>query len=315
MNSLTKLFVALGVWCVSLGAISAPKVVVTIAPVHSLVAAVMQNVADPELLFPAARTPHGVGLKPSQVRTLVEADLAILVDPQFERSVIKAVQRNQGDGRATGVITLSEVQGIHLLSGRNIALDIKRVTDNHTHGHHDHPAEGELDPHLWLSTENASAIVSAVATHLMRLDPSNAATYQSNAQSLQDELNSMRSTISSLLQDLQGNWLFFHDAYQYFEQEFNLTPMATVTVDPERQVSGKRLRNLAHLVETGELSCIYIEPQLRSNLVDRLVEETEIRVLTIDPLGSGLKPGPRLWFELMNNLADRLAACNESKRA
>ena len=308
VKSRLKLVVALVVWCFSQAVPGAPGVVVTIAPVHSLISAVMQGVGSPELLFPATRTPHGAGLKPSQVRTLAEADLVVLVDSEFERSVMKVVKRNREGDEKNRVLTLSKISGIELLTGRNISLDTQHTDVNHAH---DHPEEGELDPHLWLSIKNAEAIVSVVAGHLSSLDPSNAVTYLANARSLQSEFSVMRNTISARLHGLRSDWLFFHDAYQYFETEFKLAPVATVTVDPERQVSGKRLRQLMHLVETGELNCIYIEPQLRSNLVDRLVDQTDIKVLSVDPLGSELEPGPRLWFELMDNLAQQLAACDK----
>ncbi|HRE33122.1 MAG TPA: zinc ABC transporter substrate-binding protein, partial [Candidatus Berkiella sp.] len=48
--------------------------------------------------------------------------------------------------------------------------------DPHEHNH-DH---GDFDPHLWLSTHNAQAIVTTTAKHLAQVDPQHAQQYQAN---------------------------------------------------------------------------------------------------------------------------------------
>ena len=46
-------------------AVAAPKVVVSVAPVHSLVARVMQGAGTPHLLLPPGASPHDHALRPS----------------------------------------------------------------------------------------------------------------------------------------------------------------------------------------------------------------------------------------------------------
>nr|WP_245680794.1 zinc ABC transporter substrate-binding protein [Veronia pacifica] len=54
---------------------SAPKVAVDIAPVHSLVAQVMEGVGQPDLLIRPEASPHDYSLKPSEARALSQADI------------------------------------------------------------------------------------------------------------------------------------------------------------------------------------------------------------------------------------------------
>ena len=56
-----------------------PKVVADIAPVHSLVAQVMEGVASPDLLVEPGASPHGYSLRPSQARALQQSDLVFWV--------------------------------------------------------------------------------------------------------------------------------------------------------------------------------------------------------------------------------------------
>ena len=47
-----------------------PRVVASIKPVHSLVAAVMEGVGTPDLIVGGSASPHAYALKPSQAQAL-----------------------------------------------------------------------------------------------------------------------------------------------------------------------------------------------------------------------------------------------------
>jgi zinc transport system substrate-binding protein len=58
-----------------------PSVITDIAPVHSLVARVMDGVGAPDLLIPPDASPHGYAMRPSEARALSAADLVVWVGP------------------------------------------------------------------------------------------------------------------------------------------------------------------------------------------------------------------------------------------
>ena len=78
MGLLTILLTTL-LFALSGNAQGAPKVVATLKPVHSLLAGLMQGVAEPQLLLGDSQSPHSTSLKPSQIRMLNEADLIVWV--------------------------------------------------------------------------------------------------------------------------------------------------------------------------------------------------------------------------------------------
>ena len=82
-RSLVPAFVA-GLNLIASPVQAAPKVVATIAPVHSLVSGVMAGVAAPDLLLPGGASPHSYALKPSDARMLATADLIVAVGPTLE---------------------------------------------------------------------------------------------------------------------------------------------------------------------------------------------------------------------------------------
>ena len=92
------------------------KVVVTIKPVHALVAGVLAGIAEPLLLVDGQASPHTFTLKPSAARAAHDAHVLVRVSPAVEpfserlaRSVSSAVK----------VVTLAEAPGLVLLARRS----------------------------------------------------------------------------------------------------------------------------------------------------------------------------------------------------
>ena len=75
---MSREFLAVSVTSALLGSTAladAPNVAVDIAPVHSLVARVMEGVGAPSLIVQPGASPHEYSLRPSEAAALQEADL------------------------------------------------------------------------------------------------------------------------------------------------------------------------------------------------------------------------------------------------
>ena len=113
------------------------RVVTSIKPVHSLVAAVMQGVGTPDLIVEGAGSPHTYALKPSQAKQLQEADLVFWMSHDLEAFLEKSI-----DGIATKAVSvpLMESRGLMTLGFREGgAFD--------DHGHDEHDDHDEHDKH------------------------------------------------------------------------------------------------------------------------------------------------------------------------
>jgi zinc transport system substrate-binding protein len=124
-----------------------PSVAVDIAPVHSLVARVMQGVGEPDLVVPPGASPHEYSLRPSEAAALQDADLVFWVGEGLTPWMAGAVA-TLADG--ADVTTLLEVEGVTLLDFREGALFEAHAHDHgeqdHDHDHEEH-AEGEEHDH------------------------------------------------------------------------------------------------------------------------------------------------------------------------
>ena len=107
------------------------RVVATIKPIHSLVAAVMQGAGAPRLLIGGGASPHTYSLKPSDARALQNADVIFWVGKDLETFLEKPLTALPKTAR---VVELAAAPGMTLLHSR-------------TNGFRDEPlhAEGARD--------------------------------------------------------------------------------------------------------------------------------------------------------------------------
>ena len=66
-----------------------PRVAVSIKPIHSLIAAVMDGVAEPYLIVAGAASPHAYALRPSDAKALSRAGVVFWGGPGMERFLEK----------------------------------------------------------------------------------------------------------------------------------------------------------------------------------------------------------------------------------
>lgn len=291
------------VLCWSLPLSAAPRVVVSIGPVHSLVAGVMEGVGEPQLLIPAGASPHAYALKPSDARALSEAELVVWVGEGLETVLEKPLHSLAGKAQQ---LELLQVEGMYRLPSRKGGVWHE---EQQAHAGHAHEYDA-VDTHLWLAPENAQRIVAAVADALSAMDAANGPRYQRNAAALQQRIDELAVNLAQRLEPLQGQpYIVFHDAYRYFEQAFGLQAAGAIAVSPEQRPGARRLIEIRQAIRDRGARCVFSEPQFRPDIVEVVLEDTGARHGVLDPLGAELPAGKEQWFSLMQGLADSLASC------
>ncbi len=327
---LTRLGSALVLFFAMTAAVAAPKVAVSVLPVHSLVWALMQGVGPPQLLMQGGQSPHDSSLKPSQLRAIDDADLIVWIGPSFEHAMAKPIAAKKGEAR---VMTLLDNENMRRLKTRpsgiwNQPAGGAYVTHTDSHDSHEHGAaqnsatknHAPADPHLWLSIHNADAIARQVARQLQRIDPANHARYEHNLQALIVDLADFKAASVNRFQRIAQRYahgkngapyVVFHDAYQYFEHEFGVRPAAALTAAAEHKPGARRVSAIKKLIQTGPIDCVFSEPQFSPALVEVLLGDSAAAAAVLDPLGASLRPGPAAWFQLMDGILTPLIACLE----
>ncbi len=277
---------------------SAPQVVVSIKPLHSLVAGVMEGVATPQLLVKGGGSPHGYTLRPSEAKMLSRADLVVWVGPELESFLAKPLTTLGKQARSLELVKV--LQG-DLLNKRHSG-SWEAPTHHHAGAHH-----GTTDLHLWLNPRLAKKIVAHTATVLAELDPAHRQQYRANKDKVIARLEALDQKLKAQLAPYKGvPYIVFHAAYQYFESAYGLNAVGSITIDPDRKPGAKRIKQIRDKIIALNARCVFSEPQFQSRLVATVIQGTGAKTGTLDPLGADLPAGPDAYFELLTRLGNHL---------
>ncbi|WP_195819983.1 zinc ABC transporter substrate-binding protein [Roseobacter sp. MH60115] len=345
-----------------------PQVAVDIAPVHSLVARVMDGVGTPDLIVQQGASPHEYSLRPSEAKALQDADLVFWIGADLTPWLTETIETLASDAAVTALL---EADGTIELEFRESALfeahdhgdhgahgdedhaehgddhkdhedHAEKAHDDHDHeeaghedhghddhgheeaghdehGHEDHEDEhagheghghGAHDPHAWLSPQNAMTWLNVIAGQLSAADPENAGAYFANAAAGRAEIETLIGEVKATLDPVRaGQFIVFHDAYQYFEEDFDFPASGAISIGDASDPSPARIAEIqARIAEQG-IDCVLAEPQFNPGLVATVLDGTEAKTGILDPLGSSLEPGSALYPQLIRNLSAALAGC------
>lgn len=276
------------------------KVAASIKPIHSLVASVMQGVGTPALIVDGSNSPHTYNLKPSDATVLQQAQVIFWVGHELEAFLEKPIEAL---GKNATTVSLLDAKGISTLPLRedeNFAAH-----EDESEHHHD-----SADAHIWLDPENAKTILNVISQTLSVADPTNTATYVANAQKAATEIDTLSAEIKTILAPAQGqSFVVFHDAYQYFEQRFDIAARGAISIHPENTPGAATVSKLKKQIADGKIKCIFSEPQFDNKLTNLLLEGSNAKAAVLDPIGADLDAGAALYPKLMRNLATALRSC------
>ena len=287
----------------------APQVVVSIKPLYSLVAGLMEGVGQPQLLINGGGSPHGYSLRPSEAVALADAQLIVWVGPGLEGFLEKALATLSP---AAVQLELSQRLQPYLLPARSGGTWEKHEHHDegeHAEQHHDH-AEADLDhfdPHIWLSPAMAEKIVALCKDALIAVDPAHQDNYRANAARVIERLRTLDRELRQQLAPVKDTpYIVFHAAYQYFEATYGLNAVGSVTISPDHKPGVKRILAIRDKIKSLHARCVFSEPQFQSNLVKTIIEGTDTRTGVLDPLGADLPANQDTYFVLLHRLADNL---------
>lgn len=305
-----------------------PRVAADIAPVHSLVARVMEGVGAPDLIVQPGGSPHEYALRPSEASALQEADVVFWIGSRLSPWLGEAVGTLAADA---AVVELLKADGTITLDSRRTALFEKHVHGEEGHeehageaGHDDHGDDAEhaghddhadhddatKDPHAWLSTQNAATWLNVIAGQLSAIDPENAGTYFANAASGRAELAALDTEVKAMLEPVRGaQFVVFHDAYQYFEADFDFPAAGAISLSDATDPSPARIGEIRARIANEGIDCVLAEPQFNAGLIATVMDGTQAKTGVMDPLGSDLETGPALYPQMIRNLAVTLTGC------
>lgn len=250
-----------------------PRVAATIFPLYDIVKEIVGDVATVDLILPPGASPHTFEPTPQIVRRTQEA------------RVIFAIGYGLDDWSLDLANDPSLVQTVEY----GIALRSPKEKDH-----------GPIDPHYWLTAQNAMRISETVRDRLLTEFPEQEDQLNQNFEVYLKKLEELDTTIKNKLAPLQNKTLItFHDAWYYFADAYDLTIAATFEPTVGREPTAQYLAELSKLIEQTHVRVLYAEPQFSPIGMEALISNKNIRIVTIDPEGGGA--GSTSYISLMRS--------------
>ena len=172
---------------------------------------------------------------------------------------------------------------------------------DHEHEHEDHHHH-ELDPHIWLSPENALVMVQNIFDGLCRKYPQFSDVFASNLRGLQQEIYAVQAYGEAQLKDIACREIItFHDGFSYLAEAFDLTIVHAMEEEAGAEASAAELIDIIGIVREHDLPAIFTEINGSGSAASIIAAETGTGVYPLDMAMSG-----ESWFEAMYQNIDTL---------
>ena len=83
------------------------------------------------------------------------------------------------------------------------------------------------------------------------------------------------------------NIVTFHEAFEYFADEFNLNIVAVIEREPGTSPSAGEVAKIIDEIKETSAVAIFVEPQYEKSSANVIANETNVPVYTLDPIVSG----------------------------
>lgn len=275
---------------------SPPSVIATIKPIHSLVAAVMGELGKPELLIDGKSSEHDYTLKPSDMKKMQNADIIFFDSLDLETFLINTIPTLH-DG--TIAVELAASDGVT----RQQALNSDMEVDEHAHGLY--------DPHIWLSPENAIAMVKQIKKILSMKDTKNRGIYEMNAKNYINKISKTSEKITLKLSPYKNvPFIVFHDAFGYFVKSYGLNQTAAVSLNPESPLGAEKISEINGVIKRKHIYCVFADPAFAETSVKKILNNPDrVKIATLDPIGNNIEKGDGAYLATLEGIANNFLSC------
>lgn len=242
---------------------------------------------------------HGYQARPSDARSLREADLVVANGLGFDSWLERLAAASGYSG--------------HIVHAAQDITPLTNATEHHhdhDHAGHDH---GDLDPHAWQDVGNAQHYVRTLAAALTQADPAGADHYQRRLADYSAQLDALDADIHQWLADIpaeQRQVISSHDAFGYFTAAYGIEFHAAAGLNPESEPSAAGIARLIRQIRRENIQVVFLENISDPRLIQRISAETGAKLggaLYSDALSGPNGPAPD-YLSLMRHNARTLAA-------
>lgn len=262
------------------------QVVTSFYPLYFFTSEIVGGYADVYNITPAGAEPHDYDPTTRDMTRLEGSGLIIVNGADFEPWVkdIQQIFKNTD--------TVIAITGASLIRKNKIAED-----------------ESVRDPHVWLNPLLAKKQVEIILENLIKVDPTHAEIYKTNAKTLVDKLENLNQEFVQNLDSCQKKDIITsHSAFSYLAEAYGFNQISVAGLSPDEEPSAEQLVSVADFARKHDLKYIFFETLVSPKFSETIAKEIGAKTLVLNPLeglaDEEIAEGKNYFTEMRNNLAN-----------
>ena len=235
------------------------SVVTTIYPMQDFVTQIGGDKVEVINLVPAGVEPHDFELTTGDMGLLEQAQMFIYNGAGMEHFVDKTIDAlgNQNLTVVEASKTVATIPG----------------------------GEEEIDPHTWLSIENAKQECEVICDALCEYDKENEEYYRSNLETYQEKLDDLYKQYEQTLKSCSKDTIVVaHEAFGYLCNEFGLKQEAIEGLTADSEPDSARMKEIIDLCKEEDIKIIFFEELVSPKVAQTIASETGATTMVLNPI-------------------------------
>lgn len=166
--------------------------------------------------------------------------------------------------------------------------------------------QGKPNPHAWMSPKNVQIYANNMAKAFAKLDPSHAAEFEANAKAYNSQLQTVQDEMVSklsVLSEKQRALVTCEGAFSYLARDAGLKEVYIWAVNAEQQATPQQITRAIEFVKENQVPAVFCESTVSDAPMQQVVGATDATfggVLYVDSLSEADGPVPT-YLDLMRH--------------
>ncbi len=154
------------------------------------------------------------------------------------------------------------------------------------------PYSGKPNPHAWMSSDNALIYTENIKNAFIEIDPDNASTYQSNADTYAQKIKDIKQDLIGLINDIPPDQRYLvtsEGAFSYLAKDMGFKEVYLWPINADQQGTPHQVKNVIDTVRKHNIPVIFSESTISDRPARQVASETNARyggVLYVDSLST-----------------------------
>lgn len=235
------------------------SVVTSIYPMYDFVTKIGGDRVEVKNLVPAGVEPHDFELSTGDMVLLQSADLFVYNGAGMEHFIDKTM-----DAVSDKNLVVCEA-----------AKEIEPLVAE----------DGDMDPHTWLSIENAKVECNAICDVLSDFDPEYAEYYNQNLEAYLTKLDDLQLKYETGLKDCSKDMIVVaHEAFGYLCNEYDIRQEAIEGLFADSEPDSARMREIIDICREENVTVIFFEELVSPKVAQTIADETGASTMVLNPI-------------------------------